>query len=144
MFDNKLLDYFVYLAEFEKGGTFHRRFTSKYEGVSHQPWFLFKCVEDSRLSFTVHDLELGEKEAGYWHLASQRGKEISFEGRVSLLYHQGIGDIRGSLCIEGDEHKISVKAKSGRIIRAVTQKQVMELLGPFAIASYSLLNSQRN
>ncbi len=109
---------------FEQPGILSKKVTLNYRGESRQPWLDMICLEDEKYSFKAHELELGPKEAVYWNLAAQHGKEIVFEGYKDMFYSSGLGKLRGYLSLKDGYPKTGLWIKKGRV-RRVRPKEEM-------------------
>ena len=98
----------------------------EYEVKSAQPWVYFQCPSDDGLSFRVHDLELGEKEALFWHMFAQNDGKAMFEGFINPLYFLGLKTIRGYIINHDLYHKIGIIARNGRVQKIKTHEEIIK------------------
>ncbi len=110
---------------FDKKGILSKRASLKYQVKSLQPWLHFDCVDNNKLLFKAHDLQL-RGEGPTLHLAAQRGKNFVFEGFVNIGYSFGFGIIRGYLKIPEDYYRLGIVIKKERVVQIRTEKELFE------------------
>lgn len=130
--------------DFDQGGLFCKKISLEYKAKSIQPWVVFNCKSDPRLSFQVHDLELKETDAAYWHLTAQSKKKITFNGFIHQLYHLGFGNLSGYMENKNESYQTGMSIRNGRVQRVRTQEELDEnSLGLFSLIGYILETSAK-
>jgi len=128
---------------FIAGGPLSKKIKINYKVGSYDPWLHFIHPSDDDLSFRIHNLEFGKDgqcEAAFLHTATQRGKEIIFNGFMNRLHFLGFKRIRGYIEVPIDHYRMGIVANKGRIEELVTAQKMGEIaskiMGPLAAALY--------
>ena len=99
-----------------------RKVSLDYDVESGQPWVYFACPSDDDLSFRVHDLQLGDREAMFWHMFAQGEGKAKFNGFMSRLSLLGIKRIRGKMGVQNDRvsHETGFVVQNGIVEKVKT------------------------
>ncbi len=120
---------FYHHSLLERKGLLSKRIEIDYKAGSYDPWLHFNHPSDEDLSFRIHNLEFGmerQDEAAFLHTAVQRGKEVRFNGFISIIHFLGSKRIRGYLEVPSEHYKLGLVVNNGRVTELITSRESYE------------------
>lgn len=116
---NKLVQGVLDIFDFDHKGILSKKISLDYKLISNQPHVFFKCKDNYKLSFSLHDLQMKE-DSVYWHMAAQEKKKAKFEGFKGYFD----GRLRGYMGTE--DQRLGICFRKGQIYKLRTNAQTLK------------------